>query len=179
MNTDAIFIYWTCFSSSIQLFVWKLLLKQILFSIKRHSYRPVFICNATSKFVKYINSIKKIIQVWWLCIWKVISSSVLCIIYKPVIIKCVVKKMVCFMKSLCFCFVVPLFSCQCTGVGVILSETPLKNGNFFAWKYAWKWIKKRNFHTIIKLCYYSKMLNKHNSLLIYFRTKIKQNIQYQ
>ena len=40
-------------------------------------------------------------------------------------------------------------------------------------------LKKRNFHTIIKLCYYSKMLNKHNSLLIYFRTKIKQNIQYQ
>jgi hypothetical protein len=109
MNTDAIFICWTCFSSSIQLFIWKLLLKQILFSIKRHSYRPVLIFNATSKFVKYIKIIKKIIEVWWLCIWKVISSSVLCIIYKPVIIKCIVKKMVCFMKSLCFSFVVPLF----------------------------------------------------------------------
>jgi hypothetical protein len=35
-------------------------------------------------------------------------------------------------------------------------------------------LKKRNFHTIIKLCYYSKMLNKHNSLLNYFRTKCKQ-----
>jgi hypothetical protein len=33
---------------------------------------------------------------------------------------------------------------------------------------------KRNFQTIIKLCYYSKMLNKHNTLLNYFRTKTKK-----
>ena len=110
-------------------------------------------CYTTSKFGKYIKSIKKIIQVWWPCIWKVISLSVLCIIYKPVIITCVVKKMVCFVKSLCFCFVVQVFSCQCTGIGVILRETPLKKTNFFAWKYVWNELKKRNFHTIIKLCY--------------------------
>ena len=38
---------------------------------------------------------------------------------------------------------------------------------------------QRNFQTIIKLCYYSKMLNKHNTLFNYFRTTKKQNIQYQ
>jgi hypothetical protein len=39
-------------------------------------------------------------------------------------------------------------------------------------------LKKRNFHTIIKLCYYSKMLNKQQFIKL-FRTKCKQNIQYQ
>jgi hypothetical protein len=34
---------------------------------------------------------------------------------------------------------------------------------------------KRNFQTIIKLCYYSKMLNKHNTLLNYFVHKKKQH----
>jgi hypothetical protein len=76
------------------IFIWKLLLRQILFSIKWHSYRPVFFISnfqwfyTTSKFAKYIKSITKIIQVWLLCIWKVISLSLLCIIYKPVIVNC-------------------------------------------------------------------------------------------
>ena len=128
-------------------------------------------CTPHLNLANYIKSIKKITQVWWLCIWKVISLSVLCIIYKPVIMKCVVKKMLCLVKSLCFCFIFPLFSCQCTGIGVILRETSLKKANFFAWKYVWNEFNKGNFHTIIKLCYYSKMLNKHNSLYNYFRTK--------
>ena len=38
---------------------------------------------------------------------------------------------------------------------------------------------KRNFQTIIKLCYYSKMLNKHNTLLNYFRTNKQKNTQHQ
>jgi hypothetical protein len=43
------------------------------------------------------------------------------------------------------------------------------------WKYVCNVMNtKRNFQAIIKLCYYLTMLNKHNTLLNYFRTKQKK-----
>ena len=113
MNTDAIFICWTCFSSSIQYLFENYCQGKFYFQLNDiHTVQFVFSnlqwSYTTSKFAKYIKSITKIIQVWLLCIWKVISLSLLCIIYKPVIVKCAVKKILCPLKFLSFCFIVPL-----------------------------------------------------------------------
>ena len=127
MNTHSIFICWTCFSSLIQYLFEDYCEEIFYFQLKDVHFFLYFEWSyTTSKFAKYIKSITNIIQVWWLCIWKVISVSLLCIIYKPVIVKCVVKKMLCLVKSLCFCFIVLVFLCQCTGIVIILREAPLK-----------------------------------------------------
>ena len=131
----------------------------------------------TSKFAKYIKSITKIIQVWLLCIWKVISLSLLCIIYKPVIVKCVVKKILCPVKFWNSWVFVLLFRSLARCCYYFTWGSP-KNVSSSRESMFQMNLKKRNFHTIIKLCYYSKMLNKQQFIKL-FRTKCKQNIQYQ
>jgi hypothetical protein len=98
----------------------------------------------TSKFAKYIKSITKIIQVWLLCIWKVISLSLLCIIYKPVIVKCVVKEILCSVKFWNSWVFVLLFRSLARCCYYFTWGSP-KNRIFFAWKYVSNEFKKKKF----------------------------------